>query len=176
MKTPATHQSIPSYRFTGILAAALCIPFAVTLLITEPYPAVIMPSGSGKLDLSDGTYQFVHYRAYGIDATGAKEPLDLLELTQAAHPQYLYVIFSNHFGLNRNSQKELKLRGTDLQIARYRQPGATSAHQAVYREQLHSRFNQQYTALQLEKVSVTGDIETRTWITEETDELIIIQL
>lgn len=176
MSTTAPRRQAPSIWFTCVLGALLCIPFGIKLMIAEPYPAVIMPSGSGSIDLSDDTYTFTHYRAYGIKASGEQEAIDLVGLIQPAHQQYLYSIFKNKLGLRSNPEKAIKLRGTDWTLASYTQPGATSEHQAEYRSELKSQLGNQYKGLLLQKVTVLGDIKTRNWIEENTDESTLIEL
>ena len=43
----------PSIFFTISLLIILIVPFALRLLITEPYPAILFPSGHYKLDVSN---------------------------------------------------------------------------------------------------------------------------
>ena len=176
MSTKSSAHPAPSLWFTGVLGALLCIPFAIKLMIAEPYPAVIMPSGSGRIDISQGTYQFNNYRAYGITESGAQEPLDLMKLIQPAHSQYLYGIFEHHFGLKSDPRKTIKLRGTDWTIASYRLPGATPEHQIEWRTELKARLGHRFEQLLLEQVSVVGDLKTRNWIQETHDESILIEL
>ena len=145
-------------------------------MITEPYPAVIMPSGSGRMDLSDDSYTFHHYRAYGVLDNGDNEAIDLLKLIEPAHRQYLYAIFTNQLGLHTHSTKEIKIRGTKWCIVNYQQRGATKEHQDAYRAQLNALWNNRYTGILLQKVSIEGDINTRTWRKETIDESIRIEL
>ena len=171
---PPSH--LPSLWFTAILAVLLGVPFAIKLLLTEPYPAVIMPSGSGRVDISDGCYTFTHYRAHGLLANGTREHIDLVELIQPAHQQYMYKVFNNHLGLNPDSRKHIQLRGTDWTVANYRQRGALEAQQAACRARLMATWEHRYTAILLEKVTVRGDIASRNWIEETLDESIHIEL
>ena len=166
----------PSLWFTIILAALLCIPFGTKLMLTEPYPAVIMPSGSGRIDIGDGHYTFVNYRVYGVLSDGEREAINFLELIKPAHEQYIYSIFGNQLGLNSNAMKEIKLRGTSWIIASYRQRGATEEQQEVCREYLNTAWKNRYAAVLLEKVTVRGDIKSRNWIEETVDESIRIEL
>ncbi|MGB0258791.1 MAG: hypothetical protein ACPGES_09070 [Coraliomargarita sp.] len=176
MLTPPDRHKAPSLTFTGIFAALLFIPFAIKLVLTEPYPAVIMPSGSGRMDISQGTYTFTHYRAYGISLTGSREPLNIMDLIKPAHDQYLYVIFNNGFGLIDDSKKTLQLRGTDWTIASYPQAGATPTNQAQYRSALNSTLGKRFEKLLLERVIVLGDLNTRNWLQETIDESTLIEL
>lgn len=159
-----------------MLAALLFGPFAIKLMVTEPYPAVIMPSGSGRIEIGDNTFTFRHYRAYGITQAGAKEALDLVDFIQPAHPQYLYEVFRNQFGLKNGSTKTIKIRGTNLTVASYPQRGATVRNQTKYRSSLNAHFDNRYEHLLLEQVTVVGELKTRRWIKESIDEINLIEL
>lgn len=176
MSTPPVKYPAPSLRFTCMLAALLFIPFGIKLMILEPYPAVIMPSGSGRIDISEGTYRFTYYRAYGITSSNAREALNVIDLIQPAHDQYLYTIFKNDFGIGNDSQKTIQLRGTNWAIASYQQAGATPQHKADYRSALNTQLSNRFEQLLLEQVTVLGDIKTRNWIQEDTDESTLIEL
>jgi len=145
-------------------------------MIIEPYPSVIMPSGSGSIDISQNDYTFYNYRAYGIKADGSEHKIDLLELIRPAHKQYLYTIFEKEFGLSEDAEKEIKLRGTDWVIARYMRAGASSENRQIFKEQVRKQLGRDYNALVLKKVSVRGDLKTKKWLDEATHEQTQISL
>jgi|GEM_PF-1597047 len=174
-----THKSAnthPSIIFSIFLLILLLFPFCLKLLLTEPYPAVIFPSGAGTVDLSDQSYNFTEYRVYGISDQGPQQRIDILKLITPAHPQYLYQIFGNAFGLSADPTKELKLRGTDWTLLSYRQRGATDTQRAECKSWLNARLEQRYQSLILQKIIVTGDLKTRSRTNEQIDDTIEITL
>ena len=172
-----SEKKTPSLWFTAILAALLFMPFVIRLfLVVEIYPSVIMPSGAGKIDISDGHYPFVHYRAYGVLSNGEQEEIDMLELIKPVHRHYVYSIFNNQFGLNPDATKRMKLRGTEWVYFQYPQRGATLQQQAECKEMLKQGWSDRYAALLLQKVTVRVEMASKNWIEETIDENIRIEL
>lgn len=145
-------------------------------MIAEPYPAVIMPSGSGSMDIQNNQYQFTHYRIFGETPQGEFEPIDPLQLIGKAHRQYLYAIFKNGYGLKTESTRQLKLRGTDWVLYSYQQKGNSVENQQSYKRELADKLQHKYQTLHLQQLTVTGDLKTNQWIEEVVDESIAINL
>ena len=88
-----------SVVFTVALAAMLLGPFAVRVLSnTEPYPAILLPSGAGKIAVRGSEATFKHLTLYAHDSAGHLVPIDPRRLLAPIPTHYLYAIAANDFG------------------------------------------------------------------------------
>ncbi|MGK7951084.1 MAG: hypothetical protein AB4368_20435 [Xenococcaceae cyanobacterium] len=107
-----------SVKFTVILTAALFVPFVMTTanLKLEPYPAIILPSGAGKLDLKEGVINVYNLSIYGYDIQGKLQKIDQTGFLNPIPNHYLYAVFDNEFGLSTKTKDEIVLRGLNKKI------------------------------------------------------------
>ena len=52
---------IPSFKFSLILFLILILPYKFKLFFTEPFPAIILPSGHGKIAVNDTVVKNYEY-------------------------------------------------------------------------------------------------------------------
>lgn len=88
----------PTIIFTIFLLAALLVPFLSKLHFSEPYPAIILPSGAGQLKKSDGVVHFSYITCEGINSKGNTVSLSLEEIFSPAPPHFISAIISNNLG------------------------------------------------------------------------------
>lgn len=107
-----------SFKFTIFLFASLFFPFVMKTASSklEPYPAIILPSGAGKLDLKESVINVNYLSIYGYDFQGKLEKIDAKQFLHPIPNQYIYAIFDNEFGLSTKTTKEILLRGTNKKI------------------------------------------------------------
>jgi hypothetical protein len=62
----------PNALYTALLSTVLVVPFAITFLAPglEPYPAVLLPSGSGRIQVAGEQMDFSRTSIYGKVARG----------------------------------------------------------------------------------------------------------
>ncbi|MBC3541778.1 hypothetical protein ACFSC6_09990 [Rufibacter sediminis] len=95
-----------SLRFTLSLLGILLIPYffrAKYGIALEPYPAVMLPSGSGKVDASADIAQISYTTVLGRNATGQWSRVDNARLLYPIPIQYLSPILSKEFGLKEDA-------------------------------------------------------------------------
>lgn len=107
-----------SFKFTIFLLAALFLPFSMKTAHSklEPYPAIILPSGAGKLNLQEGVIKVNNLAIYGYDFQGKLQKIDAKKLLDPIPNQYLYAVVDNEFGLSTKITDEVLLRGLDKKI------------------------------------------------------------
>ncbi len=96
--------------YTSLLAAVLVVPFLIRAGPTEPYPAVLLPSGAGKVnatgDRIDSDRTAIYAKSPGHDAWIRLSPEEFL------HPvpvQYFPTLAQRYFGLVPTPHQILKL-------------------------------------------------------------------
>lgn len=97
----------------AILCALLGIPFLLRTIAPtlEPYPAIILPAGAGKVSRSEGIFTFNRFEAIGIDAaTGKEKQLNPSTLLRPIPVQYFHVIFDNNFGLGASPTRRIRFK------------------------------------------------------------------
>jgi hypothetical protein len=114
---PTASAPTPSVSFTILLAAALLVPFVVRLVATEPYPAILLPNGAGKIffDGADAHFERVTLCAQGVRGCA---PLDPRRLLMPIPGHYLFAIARNDFGQDVAPTAPLVIR----RVGRYRVP------------------------------------------------------
>jgi hypothetical protein len=124
----------PLFPLRVTLALALCLvsPFALRLLAhrLEPYPAVLLPSGAGKIRVGDGRVEFTSNQVWALSPDRRWQRVDCGELLRPIPVQYLGGLVKNEFGLRDDVQASVTLKklGVRLPIGR---PPATAEHQNV---------------------------------------------
>lgn len=97
---------IPNHVFSIFLFLLLFIPYVIKLKISEPFPAIIMPSGHGKIHLQDTIFK--NYESE-IKAIKDKKEIKITtsELFSNIPPHYHYRIINNNLGiLSKNKQSD----------------------------------------------------------------------
>lgn len=100
----------PNVLYTSLLATVLIVPFLIRAGPTEPYPAVLLPSGAGKVnatgELTDSDRTAIYAKSPGHDAWIRLSPAEFL------HPvpvQYFPTLAQRYFGLLPTPHQILKL-------------------------------------------------------------------
>jgi hypothetical protein len=100
----------PNVLYTSLLATILVVPFLIRAGPTEPYPAVLLPSGAGRVNASgeqiDSDRTAIYAKSAGHDAWIRLSPEEFL------HPvpvQYFRTLAQRYFGLVPVPHQILKL-------------------------------------------------------------------
>lgn len=99
----------PNLLYTTLLSASLLVPFAIRLRFTEPYPAVLLPSGPGTFNATGDQFDCDRAVIYGRVA-GRDAWIDLSP-SQFLHPipvQYFPPLAQRYFGLSPSERGILK--------------------------------------------------------------------
>ena len=101
----------PNFSLTLLLACTLLPPFILkTLYHLEPYPAIILPSGAGTLDLGAKEISFNRTSLWGKDEQNdIWLRLDVETFLAPIPVQYLNPLARNSFGLNSPEDKTINL-------------------------------------------------------------------
>lgn len=90
----------PSLLFSFLLSCVLLLPYLCKLLYTEPFPAIILPSGHGKMLLAAKQVEQYNYECKGYKGN---EIIDISfdQLLPSIPIHYrLYVAVGNHLGFS----------------------------------------------------------------------------
>jgi hypothetical protein len=103
---------------TAIVAGLLVVPFALRTLSSavEPYPAVLLPAGPGKVPVSNGTAGFSVRSLLGHRPDGSEAPLDPVTFLAPIPVQYLYALADSEFGQRTKRDGTITLRGLHVTI------------------------------------------------------------
>jgi hypothetical protein len=97
----------PNLVYTILLSVLLFVPFAVRFGFTEPYPAVLLPSGAGTIKVGDHINRTAIYgRKIGSDAWTNLSP------SQFLHPipiEFFPNLAERSFGLSPSPYRVFKL-------------------------------------------------------------------
>ena len=107
-----------SLKFTLFLSVALFLPFFIKLVNPklELYPAIILPSGAGKIDLKEQGIEVQNLSIYGYNTQGKLQKIDAVSFLAPIPRQYLYGIAGTEFGLSTQTIDEIKIRGLEARI------------------------------------------------------------
>ena len=96
-----------------LLSTILVIPYMIKLIVRlEPYPAIILPSGAGKVERKDDSFQFTRTNIYGLGlVSGEWERRDPKSFLNPIHVHFLSAIIKNDFGLNPDLEYTVSSRG-----------------------------------------------------------------
>lgn len=97
-------------RATVILAVFLLVPALIRSLSTEPFPAVLLPAGSGQLSVEDGIVTFSHSSLWAHDIAGNAHKLDAESFLDPVPVHFLGPLTSFEFGLTPERRTVLYLR------------------------------------------------------------------
>lgn len=100
-------MKISKNSFTAILILTLIIPWIARLYITEPYPAVMFPSGHGKISIVNDSISFERNQIYGVK-NGVHEELHWDQLLGPIKPQYYSMLWMKELGFSIDWIKEDK--------------------------------------------------------------------
>ncbi len=95
-----------SLRFTLVLLAVLLIPYFLRSkygVALEPYPAVMLPSGSGTVDVDPDKTKVKFTSLYALNTEGTWSKVDNARLLYPIPIQYLNPILAKEFGLKENA-------------------------------------------------------------------------
>lgn len=96
-----------------LFTIGLTVPYGVKLLSPhlEPYPAIIFPSGAGKVRQSQGKFEFRVNNIYCIDSSTKEwKRQDTSSFLFPIPPHYFSSIIKNEFGLNPDLKHTVKFR------------------------------------------------------------------
>jgi hypothetical protein len=93
----------PNTLYTTLLSIFLVVPFAITFLapILEPYPAVLQPSGGGRINTAGDQMDLGRISIYGKAAgRDAWASLSLVKFLSPIPPEFYPVLAQRYFGLS----------------------------------------------------------------------------
>lgn len=93
----------PDLVYTTLLSAFLLVPFAVRTLAPtlEPYPAVLLPSGTGTIKITGGQTDLDRIAIYGKTAgSDAWTRLSPSRFLNPIPPQYFPTLAQRNFGMS----------------------------------------------------------------------------
>jgi hypothetical protein len=100
----------PNVLYTSLLAAILVVPFLIRAGPTEPYPAVLLPSGAGRANatgkLIDSDRTAIYAKSAGHDAWIRLSPAEFLYPVPVP---YFRTLAQRYFGLIATPHQILKL-------------------------------------------------------------------
>jgi len=100
-----------SVRFTLILAALLIGPLLVRhYTSSEPWPAVLLPSGGGLIRKYDGIALFEVVEVKAVDRSGKELRIDPQDLIDPIPPQYFRALSENRFGYDLTALRKVQTR------------------------------------------------------------------
>jgi len=93
----------PNTFYTAALSAFLVVPFAIRFLapVMEPYPAVLLPAGAGKIKTAENQLDFEQTAIYG-KAAGRDEWTRLVpsQFLDPIPPEFFPPLAQRYFGLS----------------------------------------------------------------------------
>lgn len=95
-----------SLRFSMILMILLIIPLFLRISFGnfyEPYPAILLPSGAGKVPVQKDNFTVKYLELYSQDKNGNWIKLNTHDLLYPIPVQYQSTIISNGFGLEKKA-------------------------------------------------------------------------
>jgi hypothetical protein len=105
----------PNILYTTLLSASLLVPFVIRLGLTEPYPAVLLPSGPGTMktreDQIDTNVTAIYGKIVGRDAWIRLSP------SQFLHPipvEFFPLLAERYFGLSPSVHRLFKVGGITI--------------------------------------------------------------
>lgn len=109
-----TSRPLYSLHFTVLLLLVLFIPFTLRTLSTqlEPYPAILMPSGAGKVRVDNEIITYRVTKFYGQNADSEWLEITASQLIDPIPVQYVSQLLAIDFGLTElGDDVPLRLRG-----------------------------------------------------------------
>jgi len=92
----------PSILFSILLSCILVIPFLCKLFFIEPFPAIIMPSGHGKIHINENIITQFKYQCLVYENEDSTE-IELQTLFSGIPYHYFPNIIKNNIGFSKNS-------------------------------------------------------------------------
>jgi hypothetical protein len=109
----------PNVLYTTLLSASLLVPFAIRLGLTEPYPAVLLPSGPGTTNATEDKIHAhitaIYGKAIGRDGWIRLSPARFLYPIPVEYFTHLAV---QYFGLSQSAYRVLKVGGITIDTRR----------------------------------------------------------
>lgn len=93
----------PNTLYTALLSIVLAVPFAITFLapVLEPYPAVLLPAGGGRINTTGDRLDLGRTSIYGkVAGRDAWTRLSLLEFLSPIPPEFSSLLAQRSFGLS----------------------------------------------------------------------------
>jgi hypothetical protein len=109
----------PDLVYTTLLFAFLLVPFAIRTLAPtlEPYPAVLLPSGTGTIKMTGGQIDLDRLAIYGKTAgSDAWIRLSLSRFLNPIPPQYFPTLAQRNFGMSPSGPITHRFDGLSLVI------------------------------------------------------------
>lgn len=105
----------PSVLFTMFLSLLLVLPFVIKVFYTEPYPAIILPSGHITTLINQSTIDYdINY--CNIVINGQTYPVDINTLLGTIPVQYHGVILNRNLGFLINTENQNKGLSTTIYL------------------------------------------------------------
>ena len=142
---------------TAIVAVLLLVPFALRTLSSavEPYPAVLLPAGPGKVPVSSGTASYSVRSLLGHKPDGSEAPLDPVRFLAPIPVQYLYALADGEFGQRTERDGTISLRGLHLTVDAAR-PRPTPSSRTAAADWLRGSSLPQGSALMASSSATSG--------------------
>jgi hypothetical protein len=93
----------PNTLYTALLSAFLVVPFAIATLapVLEPYPAVLLPTGGGRIKTTEDQMDFGRLVIYGrVADRDAWTRLSPPEFLSPIPPEFFSTLVQRYFGLS----------------------------------------------------------------------------
>jgi hypothetical protein len=93
----------PNTLYTALLSTVLVVPFAITFLapVLEPYPAVLLPSGGGRINTTGDQMDLGRTSIYGkVAGRDTWTRLSLPEFLSPIPPEFSFMLAQRYFGLS----------------------------------------------------------------------------
>ena len=93
----------PNTLYTALLSTFLVVPFAITFLapVLEPYPAVLLPSGGGRIKVTEDQMDLGRTSIYGkVAGRDAWTRLSPTEFLGPIPPEFSSLLAQRYFGLS----------------------------------------------------------------------------
>jgi hypothetical protein len=127
---------------TVILVLLLAVPFALRTLSSsaEPFPALILPAGPGKVPVSQGAAGFSVRTIVGRRPDGSEARLDPVTFLAPIPVHYLYALADGQFGQAPDGDKTISSGrlGVSFTVPR---PQSTASSRAEAREWLQEKLS-----------------------------------
>lgn len=106
-------KSLFSLRFSLLLWVFLLLPLGIRSMSNgdlEPYPAILLPHGAGKVMIKEGIVGVGLVSLYGYDAYGKLHKIDRAKFLSPIPPQYFDEIVKKNFGISTVNNRIQKIR------------------------------------------------------------------
>lgn len=149
-----------------LIAIALLVPFGLRELSRslEPYPAILQPSGAGKISTKDTRLRFYETELVAVRSDGSEQRLDPNEFMDKIPTQYWTHIARAHFGLGPAKTQDISLGIWTLTATTLKSASAQERVEAL--TWIHNRLKalgvEDAQTLKVSQIRILFDLQTAT--------------